>query len=105
LICIDLQPCRPSLSGQVILYLHDSPRRFVIANSFQEWLSTLHAHVAVEKKYEFDVSRQQWIGECEAFQKSSLEGPDYFIELKIDAMREFDDNSIQTLLKTDGMSQ
>jgi anti-anti-sigma factor len=38
--CLDLDPGKKGLPGQIVLYLHEAPERDLAAASFREWLST-----------------------------------------------------------------
>ncbi|MEM9491128.1 MAG: SMI1/KNR4 family protein, partial [Myxococcota bacterium] len=69
--CIDTDPAEGGVPGQVILWLHDSPRRYLVACSLAEWFSAI-ADDLEAGTYIYDGERTSF--NHHAFMRSSVEG-------------------------------
>ena len=75
LIVCDLDPVDARRSGQVVLFLHDDEKRFVLADSIEAWLDAVARDLAAGV---YGVANDAFVKNGEAFMPSALEGRDLF---------------------------
>ncbi len=71
--CIDNDPATKGRKGQIILFLHDDGKRFLVANSFEAWIARIVSDLESDV-YDIEGGRFNH----EAFMKSSIEGKNIF---------------------------
>lgn len=72
-LCVDLAPGPEGRVGQVVLFLHDAPERYVVAPSYRAWLE------AVVRDLESGAyTREDGEWNAHAFMRSSEEGKDLY---------------------------
>jgi cell wall assembly regulator SMI1 len=71
--CLDLDPNRRGKAGQVMLFLHDSDKRHLIARSLPAWIGQIVADLE-QNRYELVETNGTGRFRQEAFMHSSLEG-------------------------------
>lgn len=77
LICVDLDPNVRGRAGQVILFLHDAPARYLIAHSLADWFARI-ADDLERGVYTLQAEHGYWRFDNEAFMWSSIEGRDIY---------------------------
>lgn len=75
--CLDTDPPRPERFGQVLLYLADDPRRYLVAGSLADWFDRITRDLEAGL-YTYDPI-EGFNGE--AFMWSALEGKHYFDDI------------------------
>ncbi|MDX1959662.1 MAG: SMI1/KNR4 family protein [Leptospiraceae bacterium] len=73
LICIDMDPAKKGKKGQVILFLHDEEKRYLIANSISDWLGAISEDL---QKGKYKITGKKFSNP--AFLGSSMEGKKLF---------------------------
>lgn len=59
LFCVDLDPAPQGKVGQVIVFLHDDGKRFLVADSLAEWLNAVARDLEADK-YEYLSDNESW---------------------------------------------
>jgi len=77
LICVDLDPNASGRTGQIILFLHDAPARYLIAHSLAGWFTRI-ADDLERGVYTLQEEHGYWRFDNEAFMWSSIEGRDIY---------------------------
>ncbi len=76
-LCLDLDPGDQGRPGQVVLFLHDDARRFVLAGSFREWLQRIVEGLEAGL-YTWSEDDEEFADGAEAFLPSCAEGRDLY---------------------------